>query len=206
MMPWFRAPFLAKYYFPGMWNGAKDKVYLTFDDGPHATITPWVLSILAKHKIKATFFCVGENIKKNAAVFKEIQDQGHLVGNHTFEHLKGRKTNNRVYCESVEKTEKMTQTKLFRPPYGSIKKTQLTWLKKLGFTVVFWSWLSYDFNKKTTPKSILQASSRVKGGDILVFHDSAKAETNLKATLESIIEQLLSRGFSFDVLPIRNTP
>ena len=124
-MTWFRTPILAKLFFPGIWKGEANTIYLTFDDGPHEEITPWILSLLDKYQVKATFFCVGQNIEKNFDLFHEIKSKGHRLGNHTFEHLRGRNTANKAYLDSIEKTEKHTQSNLFRPPYGSIKKAQL---------------------------------------------------------------------------------
>ena len=197
---WFRVPNLIRVFLSGIWSGPNKCIYLTFDDGPHPEVTQWVLNVLKKHKIKATFFCVGRNIERFPDLFVKIKNEGHAVGNHTFFHEKGTKTNNLIYFKSVERTENMIGNKLFRPPFGSIKYSQKRILRNNGYKIVFWSWLSYDFDDKVSPKFILKKAQNIKNKDILVFHDSRKAQKNLTEILEPVIELLMKKKFCFDII------
>lgn len=199
-MIWFRFPRFLAFFYPGIWRLNSNTVYLTFDDGPDPKITPWVLSILAKHNVKATFFCVGKNIIDHPTIVNDIVAQGHAIGNHTFSHEKGRATKNSFYLDSILKTSTLIKSSFFRPPYGSIKRSQLKMLKKNGFKVVFWSWLSNDFNSRINPSKILKKAEKIRPGDILVFHDSQKAEANLKSCLENIIELISNKGLQFELI------
>ena len=194
----FRSPVIAKYLFKsGIWKG-KDKtaVYLTFDDGPHPEITPWVLDLLEKENIKATFFCVGQNAKKYPHLIEHILQAGHRIGNHTMTHENGTKTPFQTYIESVKEAGNFTSENLFRPPYGRITPKQLKSVAK-EMKVVFWSWISYDFDSTLASNIIIEKAKKIKGGDILVFHDSEKAEKNLKEALPSIIHQLKAKQLQF---------
>lgn len=196
----YKTPKYFNFIFPGIWRIPSKSIYLTFDDGPDPEITPWVLSILEKHNIKATFFCVGENVKKHFPIIEKIVARGHTIGNHTYSHERGRKTDNNLYMESVMKTSLLIKTPFFRPPYGSIKRSQIKSLKENGYRIVFWSWLSHDYDTSLSPKKIISKSKKIRSGDILVFHDSKKAEKNLKNSLEEIIVYLSQKGFQFGVL------
>jgi peptidoglycan/xylan/chitin deacetylase (PgdA/CDA1 family) len=201
-MRFFRAPLIAKLLFPsGIWNGKDtDAIYLTFDDGPNPKVTPWVLDVLKEQHVKATFFLIGEHVRNYPNILDRILAEGHAIGNHTMNHECGTKTGLNSYMSSVSQAEIYIQSDLFRPPYGKI-----TWnlFKKLidgGKNIVFWSWLSYDFDKNISPKKIIQKAKDIKGGDILVFHDSEKGFPNLKNSIIEIIEQLKSRGLKFKTL------
>ncbi len=194
----FRSPVIAKYLFKsGIWRG-KDRtaVYLTFDDGPHPEITPWVLDLLRKEDIKATFFCIGKNAQAYPSLVEQIIEEGHQVGNHSMQHENGTKTPFQTYIDSVKKAAPYTSDILFRPPYGRITPKQLKSVAK-DMKVVFWSWISYDFDATIKSDTIIEKASKIKGGDILVFHDSAKAELNLKNSLPTIIQALKSRQLHF---------
>lgn len=193
---------LRSYYRSSVWRMEKDApvIYLTFDDGPIEDLTPWVLDTLKHYQVKATFFCVGQNIERNGPIFKRILDEGHQAGNHTYNHIKGWKTSNRDYFDNVEKCESLINTKLFRPPYGRIKKSQFKQLSK-HYKVIFWDVLTYDYDKLVSPETCLDNSIRyTRPGSIIVFHDNIKAQKNLKYALPQYIEHFLKLNYKFAIL------
>ncbi|MBP8033466.1 MAG: polysaccharide deacetylase family protein [Bacteroidia bacterium] len=198
-----RPPQLLRSFYKGSyWRMEKTEpiIYLTFDDGPIPELTPWVLDILAKYQVKATFFCVGDNILKNPEIFERIKNEGHQVGNHTFNHVKGWQLKQSVYLDNIEKCQQLTKTNLFRPPYGRIKKSQFKSLSR-DYKVVFWDVLSYDYDKMITPKKCLDNSVKyTRNGSIIVFHDNIKAQINLKFTLPHYIEHFLKLNYKFATL------
>ena len=176
-------------------------MYLTFDDGPIPEVTPWVLQQLKAFDAQATFFCVGENVKKNPEIFQEIIQQKHRIGHHTFNHINGWKTKNKNYFHNVEMGNEMVQSNLFRPPYGKLKRAQIQYLKQ-KYKLIMWDVLTYDFDKKTSPQKCLQnVVHNVQSGSIIVFHDSVKAKENLFYTLPRTLGFLKDKGFSFAALP-----
>ncbi|MDR7369249.1 polysaccharide deacetylase family protein [Flavobacterium aquidurense] len=183
------------------------KIYLTFDDGPTPEITDWVLSELKKFDAKATFFCIGKNIKTNFSLFKKVITEGHCIGNHTMNHINGWKSQNDEYienvinCASILAEEKSTETLLFRPPYGKIKKQQSKILRNLGYKIVMWDVLSADFDQSITPEKCLEnVTKNVKSGSVIVFHDSIKASQNLKFALPKTLHFLKENGYKFDII------
>ena len=175
-------------------------VYLTFDDGPHPEISLWVANELEKRGLKATFFCVGDNVKKYPDTHFEIIQRGHRVGNHTMNHLKGWKTENNLYFENVRTCAELVTSDLFRPPYGRIKSTQINYLKT-NYRIVMWSILSYDFLQGLNCKSALKnLKHKTKNGSIVVFHDSVKAEKNLRAILPDYLDFLVQNGYTCKTL------
>lgn len=172
-------------------------IYLTFDDGPIPEITPWVLDLLKKYDIKATFFCVGDNVHKYPEVFKMITDAGHAVGNHTFNHLQGFKVKSSKYVENVELADSYIHSKLFRPPHGHLRINQG---RKLAnrFKLIMWDVVTRDYNKKLSGEYVLNVVKRyARNGSLIVFHDSIKAEKNMKYALPKAIEFLISQGYKF---------
>lgn len=210
MKLWIKTNPLIKALFPKyVWSipNTEKKVWLTFDDGPIPEITEWVLSELEKFHAKATFFCIGDNIHKHPEVFKKIIASGHAIGNHTFNHLQGWKTQTSDYIENVEKCAlEMTQhentnSKLFRPPYGKIKPAQAKMLRELGYKIIMWDVLSADFNQAITPQQCLDnVVSNIASGSIIVFHDSLKAFPNLEYTLPKTLKFLSENGYTCEVL------
>ena len=203
---------ISKLFSNQVWSfSTKEKVlYLTFDDGPTPRITNWVLDTLNKYNAKATFFCIGKNVEQHPQIFQDIIDKGHSIGNHTYNHLNGWKTNTDVYLQSILKTEKLIQeskistqsrsvgTKLFRPPYGKIKPSQTKLLLKNNYKIVMWSVLSGDFDSKITPEKCLKnVINNSKNGSILVFHDSKKAFDKLQIVLPKILEHFNKKGYTF---------
>lgn len=170
--------------------------YLTFDDGPHPEVTPYVLDELKKYNAKATFFCVGKNLQLFPEISERIIAEGHALGNHTFHHLNGWTTHDELYMESIEQTRSLTSgSNLFRPPYGKIKKSQIRKIKT-RYRIIMWNVLSFDFDRDTSPEKCLQnVITQVKPGSIIVFHDSDKAFNNLKDSLPGTLKFLRDNGF-----------
>ena len=182
----------------------KKELFLTFDDGPIPEVTPYILDMLASFNAKATFFCVGQNLVKNTDLVIRMTEQGHIIGNHTFNHLKGWQTNNFLYLKNILKTEeiikKFQDSKfLFRPPYGRIKRAQAANLEK--FKIIMWNRLAYDFAPNLDVKSaIRQLTDDAPNGSIFVFHDNLKSSKNISQMLPKILEHYSSRGYKFHTL------
>lgn len=194
-------PYLFRKIFPdSIWKypiKGEKIVYLTFDDGPIPEITPWVLNLLDYYNIKATFFCVGENVYKHNDIYKEILNRGHKTGNHTYHHLKGFAETKNNYIEDVKKAAKLIDSNLFRPPHGIIKLSQHKILKKT-FKIVMWDVVTRDYSKLLSPQKVFQNVRKyTRNGSIIVFHDSKKAEINMKYALPKSIEWLLEEGYEF---------
>ncbi len=179
----------------------KEKVvYLTFDDGPIPELTPFVLKTLRKYNAKATFFFVGDNVRKYKENFKQVVDDGHAIGNHTHNHLDGWKNKHPEYLNNVEAGERFIESKLFRPPYGHITPSQIQKLRK-NYYIVLWSVLSGDFDRNTTPAKCLRNVMRyTKNGSIVVFHENKKATPRLKYALPRFLDAFSKAGYGFEAL------
>ena len=176
-------------------------IFLTFDDGPTPEITPWVLNQLQAHNAKATFFCIGANVEKHPHIYQNILDQGHAVGNHTFNHIKGWKTSVSEYISNMELAEKLIHSKLFRPPYGKLKPKQGKLLLDKGYKIIMWDVLSLDWDKSISGEKCLQnVIKNAKSGSIIVFHDSKKAYKNLSEALPKALEYFSQNGYKFKSL------
>ncbi|GGH28017.1 polysaccharide deacetylase family protein [Sphingobacterium alkalisoli] len=202
-MYFVNAPIFLRWYYPNViWNKSRHdkKLYLTFDDGPVPEITPWILDVLDDFNIKASFFCVGENIEKHPEIFDRIIKNGHQVGNHTYNHLRGWDHNDDIYIENIMKCQRLTKSHLFRPPYARAKKSQLSLLSD-QFELIYWDVLSGDFDLNLSPQNCLQnVLKHTKNGSIIVFHDNIKAIPRVQYALPKAIEHFLKRGFSFETL------
>jgi peptidoglycan/xylan/chitin deacetylase (PgdA/CDA1 family) len=177
------------------------KIYLTFDDGPTARNSEWILDTLADHHAKATFFCVGENIERNTEAFSRIEREGHKIGNHTQKHLNGWKTNNTDYLEDVAKCAAALNSRLFRPPYGRITTPQAEALLMQGYRIVMWSVLTHDYDpllNKQECWNFLHKS--VRPGDIIVFHDNDKASENIRFLLPRMLNHYSTLEYTFEVI------
>lgn len=173
-------------------------VYLTFDDGPIPEVTPWVLDTLDRYGIKATFFCVGENVKRNPNLFAEVLRRGHSVGNHTMNHMQGARVSTKVYLHNVFTANELIHTTLFRPPHGLLRWAQSKVLRN-RFGIIMYDLVSHDYSRKLTGEQVLDNVKRnVRNGSIIVFHDSLKAEKNMKYALPRAIEWLREQGYNFD--------
>ncbi|RME19544.1 MAG: polysaccharide deacetylase family protein [Bacteroidetes bacterium] len=167
----------------------KKEIALTFDDGPTPKVTEFVLNTLNAYRVKATFFCVGQNMEKYPGLYRQILQDGHTIGNHTFQHLNGWKTSNHEYFESIEQTKKYCSSPLFRPPYGKIKWSQYHHLSQKKYQIVFWNLISYDYHPKMTFEKCWHILSRnTTGGQIVLFHDSQKSFGLISKILPRYIE------------------
>ena len=176
-------------------------IYLTFDDGPHPDITPWVLKTLKTYNAKATFFCIGDNVRKYPETLQDTISQGHAIGNHTFNHLKGWKFNTEDYIKNVEKAAEIIPSKLFRPPYGKIKNKQAKLLMQQGYRIIMWSIISFDWKNTLSEEDCLKAVIKhTQNGHIIVFHDSIKASKNMQYVLPKVLEYFSKKGFTFKSL------
>lgn len=199
--PWL----LKQFYSELLWNEDRDKriIYLTFDDGPIPVVTPFVLKILKQYEAKATFFCIGDNIRKHPDVFEQVKTEGHVIGNHTFHHLKGWKTEDDVYIKDMQACQELTQSMLFRPPYGRIKKSQAKTLQNLypDLKIVMWDVLSGDFDMSLEPaKCLNNVMKHTENGSIVVCHDSLKAFNRLEYVLPRAMEYWSKKGYGFSPL------
>ncbi len=211
-----KSPLLLKWYYPSLlWNKSRTEkvIYLTFDDGPIPNVTDFVLKTLKVFNAKATFFCIGDNIVKHPEVFEHIKTDGHAIGNHTFNHLKGWKTDDETYLKNTLKCQELTQSHLFRPPYGRIKKSQIRSLKsQVGspayesqlqtensqLQIVMWDVLSGDFDINLSPEKCYQnVIKHTENGSIIVFHDSLKAFDRLEYALPRVLAHFSEKGFTF---------
>jgi peptidoglycan-N-acetylglucosamine deacetylase len=202
-----RTPFFLPWIYPKLtWRipTEEKELYLTFDDGPVHGPTEFVLETLRQYSAKATFFCIGDNVRKHPGVFKKIVEDGHAIGNHTFNHLNGWKTANTSYFENIKQCDDLfrqnaVRSKLFRPPYGRITGKQIKFLG--DYTIVMWDVLSVDYLKSLSAEACLQNTLRAtRSGSIIVFHDSYKAEKNMTHALPRFLEHFNDKGFSFKVL------
>jgi peptidoglycan/xylan/chitin deacetylase (PgdA/CDA1 family) len=183
------------------------KIYLTFDDGPHPTITMNVLDLLKAYNAKATFFCIGNNVLKYPEVYKRVIDEGHTVGNHTFNHLNGWKTADELYLNDINKAKGYIDSNLFRPPYGRISRFQIQQLLKPKYQIkmVMWTVLSGDFDRDISAEKCLNnVLLSTKEGSIVVFHDSEKAAEKMLYALPKVLEQFSKKGFSFEKITVES--
>jgi peptidoglycan-N-acetylglucosamine deacetylase len=179
---------------------SKKEIYLTFDDGPVPEATPQVLRILATYDVKATFFCVGNNVVKYPEVYKMVLDEGHRVGNHTYNHIKGYVTSHEEYLANVEMATQVIKSDLFRPPHGHITRSQIKALRK-DYEIVMWDLITHDYNKALAPDVILNTiKKKTRRGSIIVFHDSIKARDNVLSVLPEALEYWKSEGYDFKLL------
>lgn len=203
----FKTPRFLHWIFPRRtWGFSRsdNSVYLTFDDGPQPEITDWVLDFLKKHSIRATFFCVGNNLVKNSALAERIIAEGHIIGNHTMNHEKSTKVRFNEYLKSVEAADKLTSNSFFRPPYGRLSMLNSRMLNK-NYKIIMWTWLSYDFDRSVPLERIIQkAKKQIKSGDIIVLHDNIKTFDRLKVLLPELIKVIQSKGLSFELIDKKN--
>jgi peptidoglycan/xylan/chitin deacetylase (PgdA/CDA1 family) len=195
-------PLLVRWIYPrAYWrmNRHEKSVYLTFDDGPIPGITPWVLDLLDHYGIKATFFLVGDNVRKHPEEFEMIKARGHRLGNHTFNHIRGFEYLSKNYLANTDKANELIHTNLFRPPHGHMRWAQYMVLRK-KYQIVMWDLVTRDYSKRLNGEQVLaKVKKYARNGSIITFHDSLKSERNLKYALPKAIEWLLAEGYTFKV-------
>jgi len=202
--PRVRLPgFITSLYKGAVWrfHETEPTVYLTFDDGPIPEMTPWVLDLLRDEEIQGTFFCVGENVMKYPEVYQRILNEGHSVGNHTFSHCQGLKTNDQEYFNDIERAAGYVDSDLFRPPHGWMRFSQYLYLKN-QFRIMMWDVISCDYDARMSPEKVFSNITEfVRPGSIITFHDSIKAKRNLTETLLPAIRWMKENGYQFEAIP-----
>ncbi len=176
------------------------KIYLTFDDGPIPELTPWVLDLLDRYGIKATFFCVGENVSRFPQLYEDILRRGHRTGNHTFNHMKVSSVCFKDYLDNVEKAAKLIDSDLFRPPHGFLNFRLYIRLRH-KYRIIQSDVVPRDYYRKLTPQQVLRKACRyVRNGSVVVFHDSLKAQPNMQWALPRFLDYCIAQGYSFDII------
>ncbi len=195
-----KTPSIAKYLYPSLvWkkNTDQKKIWITFDDGPDEKVTPFLVNLLGKFNIKATFFIIGNQAKKHPELVKLIINNGHKIGNHSFSHPSGYSTKNNKYLQDVEQAKKYIDSDIFRPPYGKITPFQIKNLKK-DFKIIMWDIISWDFKENISSNKIFRnVMDNVESGSIILFHNNLKSYKNLKKSLEIILEKLKEQEYQF---------
>lgn len=201
--PRVRLPgFVTSLFADAIWRLDKTRqvVYLTFDDGPIPEVTPWVLDVLRTEGIKATFFCVGENVMRYPDVYQRILDEGHSVGNHTYNHWQGLKKSNRDYLRNIEKAGEYIDSNLFRPPYGWLRRAQYRQLSK-EYRIIMWDLISCDYDASLSGEQVFRnITDFVRSGSVITFHDSIKAQKNLQMALPDAIRWMKKSGYQFEAI------
>lgn len=211
MLYFSKTPWWLKSLYPRcVWHipVAEKILYLTFDDGPNPTATPYVLDTLKKYNAKATFFCIGKNVIGHTDIYRRILDEGHRVGNHTFNHYNGWKVSDEQYLQNILQAGKYIDSNLFRPPYGKITRFQVKLLSGIknspassNFRIIMWDVLSGDFDTKlSSEKCSSNVIKNVRPGSVIVFHDSEKAFPRMKDALPKVLEHFNAKGYRFDVI------
>ncbi len=204
--PIARPPRLYRMFFPGgIWRvnrpAAGKTVFLTFDDGPVPEETPWVLDTLDRYGVKATFFMVGDNVRRYPGLLEEVRRRGHSVGNHTMHHLQGIRTTAPLYLADVAEAHELIGSGLFRPPHGLLKPGQSSELRK-RYRLIMYDLVTRDYSAGLRPEEVLERVRRyARNGSIIVFHDSIKASPRMRWALPRAIEWLLEQGYEFERLP-----
>lgn len=197
---WFRALFPGTTFRIPSRKGGRKRVFLTFDDGPIPEVTPWVLDVLDRFGVKATFFMVGQNVERHPELLEEMVRRGHAVGNHTLHHLKGAGVTTMTYIRDAAEGAAITGSNLFRPPHGWLRPRQLIALKK-HYHVVMYDLVTRDYSKKLNATDVVNNVKRfTRDGSIIVFHDSLKSWPRLQTALPESIEWILNQGYTFEKL------
>lgn len=198
-----RPPLLYRLLFPeAIWrikHRHRRVVYLTFDDGPVPEVTPWVLDTLDRYGVRATFFMVGDNVRRHPELLEEVRRRGHSYGNHTMHHLQGMRVKVRNYWRDICEADALIESPLFRPPHGIMRWKQAAAIKR-HYNIIMYDLVTRDYSRRLTPARVLDNVRRyARNGSIIVFHDSLKAERNMRVALPAAIEWLQSEGYGFEV-------
>ena len=178
-------------------RGEERCVYLTFDDGPIPEATPWVLDMLDSYGIKATFFMVGDNVRKYPDVYQEVVSRGHTVGNHTMHHLQGLKVKTPYYLDDIKEADSYIHSRLFRPPHGFLTPKQARLIRE-QYTIIMYDLITRDYSRHLTADQVFDNVRRyTRDGSIIVFHDSIKSMPRLRKALPRSIEWLMEQGYQF---------
>lgn len=201
-----RPPLLYRLLFPeAIWrikHRHRRVVYLTFDDGPVPEVTPWVLDTLDRYGVRATFFMVGDNVRRHPELLEEVRRRGHSYGNHTMHHLQGMRVKARNYWRDICEADALIESPLFRPPHGIMRWKQAAAIKR-HYNIVMYDLVTRDYSRRLTPARVLDNVRRyARNGSVIVFHDSLKAERNMRVALPAAIEWLQSEGYGFEVFPM----
>lgn len=195
--------FISKLIYPKLvWEipTMKKELYITFDDGPTPGITEQTLDLLDDYQAKATFFLIGDKASRYPELVEEIKSRGHETGNHTHHHLKGWGTADEVYFKDIERANSLLETKLFRPPYGKISRSQIAELSET-YHIIMWTVLSADFDNSITPEKCAQnVIENADKGSIIIFHDSEKAKERMLYALPETLNHFSQRGYQFNTL------
>ena len=186
-----------------LWRKDKDKkvIYLTFDDGPTEEITHWILETLDEFGVKATFFCIGNNAEKHPEIVDEIRQNGHSVGIHGYSHVRGLYKKQEEYLNDIKKSESIIKSKIFRPSHGRIYPSQVKKLNELGYKVVLWDVITRDYDTNLKEEEVLKIAKKyTRNGSIVVFHDSLKAERNMKYAFPLAVKYWIENGYTFETL------
>ncbi|MCM1109760.1 MAG: polysaccharide deacetylase family protein [Clostridium sp.] len=199
-------PLIYRLLFPeALWRLKKKKrkvAYLTFDDGPIPEVTPWVLDTLDRYGVKATFFMVGDNVARNPELFEDIRRRGHSYGNHTMHHTPGFRVTSHTYMRDITEADSLIDSPLFRPPHGLMRWSQARIIKR-HYNIVMYDIVTRDYNPALDGERVFRNVRRyARNGSVIVFHDSLKAERNMRYALPRAIEWLLSEGYELLPLPM----
>lgn len=176
--------------------------FLTFDDGPIPEVTPWVLDTLDHYGVKATFFMVGDNVRRYPGLIEEVRRRGHTVGNHTMHHLQGMKVTSRIYMRDITEADALIDSTLFRPPHGILRWAQAAAIKN-HYNIIMYDLVTRDYSRKMRPQQVLANVKRyARNGSIIVFHDSLRAQRNLRYALPRAIQWLKLQGYELEPLPV----
>ncbi len=203
--PWWLKKAFPKSFIWEMPPSREPTVYITFDDGPHPTATPFVLGLMDQYDAKATFFCVGHNVYKYPDVYQQIITKGHSPANHTYNHMNGWMTPTDTYIDNIYQAATYIQSPLIRPPYGKLRPSQ--WRRLLhaptDWKVIMWDVLSADFDHEITPQQCLDnVLQHIRPGSIVLFHDSEKSWQRMSYALPRVMEYCKNKGWKMKAIPV----
>ncbi len=203
MLKLIKSPRIIQHLFADfLWKIDTDEkvIYLTFDDGPHPVITPWIIDLMNKYDAKGTFFLIGDAVSKNPDLYQLYKTNGHQVGNHTFRHIKGWRSRKKNYLEEIAQCSEVVESSLFRPPFGQINLQSIREIKK-QYKIVMWDVLSWDFNTKTSAETCLSNVVNYSNeGSIVVFHENEKSMKNIMFALPKVLEHFTKLGYQFKAI------